>query len=1528
MNVQEVRVSSWLSAAAASSSRSRPRMARGPIALPLPGLTPTVLVQAGLLAARVDRQEAAARLVLRCLNRRKLVGQLAAWRKWTATASAEGMARERSRWRLLAARQLVRELGRVVEGRRLSVLRGSVGLWRSKARGLADLSAVMARQAGDKEAGARRLHAVLERNLLRRKARVWARLLGTAVATCERLQRERDSEAQRERLLGVARARSARRKLGVAWLAWKDAWVARKHRGEVGVLHTLRGAAGVAAVTRRKELEALRRGLSLWRAQARQARRRERAVSKVMACSLRAEARSQRARASSCLLRWRLWSARQGKALAEESKASTEAALRARAILVILERRRQRRLGEGFRRLILHSSSVVFGTRQEQARREHLGRALRSLGRMVARRGQREAMRALTQWRCFAAEAGQLSDRVLLRSIRRRSGVQALCAVLSHREKRRLSRAWTLWRSGAASAAIHDGERASADLRVGKARHSAGMRLLSMTLSAARRKSLVKAWGVWRTEVRAAAEAEFHLMEKHFHLARTLTRVERRAQLARMSRVWRVWTKHVRAVNCLTRAARGVRRAQLAGGMARWRLACHRRRQAEADEARASAESALRARAVLALVQRQKMRQLKDGFEALFHHGAWAIYGHQQQAARLERVARGSHALARLRARRHERRKLAMFGRWRRLSAEGRMRDDRALVYAANLRAGAKALASLVSRRQHSSAARAWTTWRAGAASAAVHEDERASAEQRVIGARRSAGARLLSAIYSAAKRRALARSWAQWCTAAKAVADARLHNTEKHARAARALARVERRADLARLGRAWRSWGEFVRLEWEAEVRLLERHFHVAQVVKRVTGRAHMRRLVRAWGLWARLAARGRPRVRFPVEARARARSAAMQGPPAVPSASGTAGGAGTSSRGAVADVGQRERAEQSRRVRHRAAAVAVRGLVRRADARSLGRSWGAWRAVVEAEAAQEARFVVGATRLATLLAAAVRDHQEDCLRRSWGAWVAWSAEEAERLQQAAEAESWAVAEAKRGEAVAGAKGEVLTAFVGVWESKLLRWHFLLWNKATASEVHDSRELGSGRLDVFQGRRLAADSPGVGASLLEDSNAREEEPGCNEGETASVSPVPGLLELQRKLRGGWGSSPSLPVPPEPSLDPNQSPRMPSPVEGAAMLASSGTFSLVPNVVKPSVSHPTGPGAAQDGEARSPGAIEEAWWVGESCGTSPALSDLRFASPTMYSPCGAIAAGTRPRVTPATLDKSGSLELSASTASVGVGVGVGLAAFDPFAARGEEASPAECAAAAGTSIVVPTEAIAGSQGSLTHASESPLLGESVARSRSQDIAEDGDGALLSSFSQKLPWIRDDGEGDGKGDGEGVDWDGAADGHHQGKGAEEGKSVGSGGTPPRSRRLTRALSSTREEGRGARCRTPLRERSPPYVPGSVHTSPSKPLSPLDAYEDHVVFAESRVGVPREIEDMEALGRPTSEDGSETQMSDAEAFLWRIKLVFWRRGFKRWVRIHRSAMYERRMSDATKKVGAGQPRRRLDTRAAVE
>eukprot|EP00752_Nemacystus_decipiens_P016258 g14538.t1 len=1405
---------------------------------------------ADLLAAQVDCRASGARLALLWFHRRRTRTQLAAWCRWTATVAEDRDAEQREERRGRAAAQLARELARVVDGRRHRILRGSLRLWRRHAEEHLAHAVAAGRDASCREAGARRLSAVLERNLLRRQARVWGRLVGATVAASGRLQRERDALEQRDHLLAVAESRSSRRLLSRSWLAWKALMAEQRHRGEVDRLRAASGAVVLATVERRKDDEALRRALSLWRKKSQQARQRERVLSRAVACLLRSEARGRRVRMAHYLGRWRVASLLGGRALAEEERASTELAFRGQAVVSIFMRTRAHRLSEGFRRLAHNRTVSVYGSREEQARRENVARGLHGLRRTMTRRWQRRVMRSFARWKCFAAEVGQQGDRALLANAQRRTGAQMVGSVMARHEAFIVAHAWTIWRSGAASAAIHDGERASADLRVSGARHSAGARLLATTISSARRRVLWSAWQTWCREAKASADAELRTMEMHFHLARTLTRVEKRADLAKVRRAWGAWSMYARSVSCLPRVAERSRRARLAQGMSRWRVASAERGKAKAEQERAVAEGAVRGRALWALLKRRSHRQVGEAFNRILQHGAWAIYRSREEDIRNDRLSQGFRVLARAGARRKERAKLAAMSRWRYFASDSRRQEERDVLQARGKRASAKTLASLVAHREKSRVGRAWALWRSGAASAAAHEGERASADLRVFGARRSAGCRLLVGVLGSARRGALAKAWSTWRKEVTAAADAELHTMEMHFHLARTLTRVERRTEVAKMARAWRAWGEVVRAEGEAELQALERHYHVAQTVARVVARAQERRLSRAWSLWARLAARGA--AGRPAAASARRVSQSLSSlPPGLlaaarnprdtaslarvsgANASWPVGAArGASTLGYATTAEREQQARRSRAVMYTAGATAVRGLFRRAEARSLSRAWQAWKGMTTADAAREARGILGATRIAELFVEAQENHKAQLLRRSWAMWAEWSTAEGGRLEQEAEAASWAVAEEKERSMKAAAAVEALAAVTGRWADRVLRARLSVWARtAKLTKGSKARGGGGGRWSPRTSPPGPASSAGMTTAAEDVRTPRGDARGApNLGGVApsSASPASAMSLLRSKLRGE--SSPGLPVLPARSLGSRNSP-------GDALPPSHRLteYARVPIASAGGLATPTSPLA--------PLASTDANRNGPTPGSGRAWSDQFNYSSTPCSPsqrpAGAgdkttSAANGRAHLETGALfpvgrmggdlsdnSSSSSLDLTASAESV--------KSLRPRAAAGGTACPLPFGGANTNA------AIGGSpEGSLAAymSDSSPLLGESVLVSRggtldgramfgaggvsigngglvfvSKEVAKDGSASTAGVLQAAAAVHAPPGEREGRGSGVSF--------------ADKVSGGGATGRTPESRvsRLS-PLSANTSGGRVGsygRARFP---QSPPYVSGSV------------------------------------------------------------------------------------------------------------
>lgn len=379
----------------------------------------------------------------------------------------------------------------------------------------------------------------------------------------------------------------------------------------------------------------------------------------------------------------------------------------------------------------------------------------------------------------------------------------------------------------------------------------------------------------------------------------------------------------------------------------------------------------------------------------------------------------------------------------------------------------------------------------------------------------------------------------------------------------ARTLTRVERRTEIAKMGRAWRAWGEVVRAEGEAELQTLERHYHVAQTVARVVARVHERRLSRAWSLWARLAARGaagRPAAarrmsaslsslppgllaaaRNPRDIASLARVSRTHPSGAIGAAQDTsapaAGGTLSSSSlsGAAVSTEREKQARRSRAVMYKAGASAVRGLFRRAEAQSLSRSWQVWRGTTTADAAREARGILGATRIAELFVEAQENSKARLLHRGWAKWAAWSTADGGRLEQEAEAASWAMAEERERSMKAAAAAKVLAAVTGRWEDRVVRARLGTWVHA-AEFTHGRRARGDGGDRWPPGTaRHGPESP-AGMTTQDAKTPHGDARGATSlGGVApsSASPASAVSLLRSKLRGE--ASPGLSV--LPSID-------------------------------------------------------------------------------------------------------------------------------------------------------------------------------------------------------------------------------------------------------------------------------------------------------------------------------------------------------------------------------------------------------
>lgn len=799
----------------------------------------------------------------------------------------------------------------------------------------------------------------------------------------------------------------------------------------------------------------------------------------------------------------------------------------------------------------------------------------------------------------------------------------------------------------------------------------------------------------------------------------------------------------------------------------------------------------------------------------------------------------------------------------------------------------------------------------------------------------------------------------------------------EMHFHLARTLTRVERRTEVAKMGRAWRAWGEVVRAEGEAELQALERHYHVAQTAARVVARAHERRLLRAWSLWARLAARGgaaagrpaaAPRVSaslssFPPGLLAAARNprdaaslvrvsrahaswaaplGSAQGASAPAAAGGTPHTAAAVAAAAIAAAAEREQqARRSRAAMYKAGASTVRVLFRRAEARSLSQSWHAWRGATTADAAREARGVLGATRVAELFAEARENCRARLLHRGWSRWVALSTAEGARLEREAEAASWAVAEGKERAMKAAAAAQTLAAVADRWGDRVLRARLGTW--AHAAELAEGKGAGATateavktpRGDTRGAIRLGgvapfSASPASAVSLLRSKLRGEGSPGL------SVLPVPSA--------GSW-KSPGDEVPPPHGLAASP----PVPVALAGGLATP-TSPLVPL----GFSH----ASRAEGRDRTPGG-GQAWSDQLNYSSSPCSPSQ---PPAGASGESASAAKGRARLETGALFPGGRVDRDLSSHSLDLTASAdSVQALRPHAAGGAASSPLGLAAAS---------AAAGSpEGSLAAymSDSSPLLGERVLVSRGGDgglalvsgeDAEDGNaaaGVLPSAVHAHT------GESEGRGTGT----------------SSTSRTHGDGTTrmtPESRRRLSRrspqSVNSGGKIGVGGRARLP---KSPAYVEGSVgalsflgrdsppwdaeegegwgdtdgraagehrYSSNARERDQEEEAEEGGLVAGCRLEMPvdgefrsasegqalqssaRLVEQYEQKAADDDYDAVRTgtefyAVGDelaraAEDFVDIVANVLWRRAFTRWARVSRDAAFHQKEADMNLKV----------------
>ena len=1435
-------------------------------------LSLTRAAQAELRVLKTQRQAAGARIALRWFRRQHVRRELEAWSRWTAATAEDRRLEEVEAWRARASVQVARELARVVERRHQRILRRSLQHWYRNVEGQVAHTTTVGQEVKSREAGTLRLRAVLERNLLGRKARAWARFVGAAIAASRRREQEFNAQRRQDLFVAAAGFRTSRRLLSRTWLAWKGVWAEGKHMGEVRALRAERATSALYTIISRREDVLRRYALVTWRAQASMTRERERGISAIVLCLMRSRARTEREITVRSLAQWRLVCSVERKATTEKQRVSAEAIFKGQAVAEILRRRRLQRLSEGFRHLIHHNAMVVFRTKEAQARRDNTSRGLRSIQRVLARRSERYLMVSFVRWRWNAAGIGQQSDRALLVSAQWRAAAQILGAIFARNKMFALSRAWSHWRSNAATAAVHDGERASANLRVSDARRSVGIRLMTTTICSARRRVLSKAWSSWLRAVRDEADARARAREKYASLARTLMRIEKRNRVEKIGRAWRRWNACARIVTRLDQILRRARRVRQVDAMNRWRLASLQHRQTVAEERRAIAESMIRARTLAVLAKGRRYRQLRQGFHRLVEHGAWAIYWSKERIARRERQSRGFQVLGRTIARLRERSKLAAMSRWRSFAAESSRRHDKALLHAAAKRSGAKTLVALISRRSYTSLARAWAMWRSTSAAAGAQEGERASANLRVSQANRDGGVRLLVGALCSARRRSLIKAWVIWGEEARTAAEHELRSMEKYLHLARTLHRVNRRAQLTKMDRAWWEWRETVRIEGDAEVQAMERHYNIAQTVTRVMKRVERRRLARAWGVWGRLAARGLPRVSaslpsFPIELRAAARSAYA---PFLTLAKMDAAASPDSRPGRASD--QNALAERSRVVRHRAGAVAMRGILRRSVARSLLRSWRTWRAATATDVSRKAKRVFGEARLSKALSEFIENYHARVVRRSWKRWVAMmSMAESARLEQAENAGSLVLAETEDRNMEASTGAQILARVTQRRETRALYSCLIAWVHVAGITTREGCVTDS---TLPLSRPSPNDSEAINAArrriARRDFEARKDH--AVEGSVVREKRYPVVSPttvdgLRRKLRGE--ASPTPPRLPRAPIESKRSPR------DIAWDGSPPYSGREVGVVKPS---------GDDGNRyTSPTTSQARPWGGDTNTSSYDLSPNR--PPTTSLAGHSLSEGESPAT--AGDDDHGSLGLSTSLES-------GVAS----------------APRSGGRAVTKAFASGSPAGSLEFLSDSsPLVGVRILHHSGYEDSAVGDGrGALELKRLEGEWAWHDGDGDTV---------------IQPPEARDFATVAY--SPERSRGRRHLPWSDEGDMKNVRL-----VRSPPYVGGSVHAGKSPPRV---GYEGGEIKDEgkgghaSESGMYRTLMELQDEAPTTtweeredeaSEEGGVLELSGedeagrTEAFVTRISAIFWRRAFKHWGRVQRDEAYRRRVMGTNRNV----------------
>ncbi|CAM9411631.1 unnamed protein product, partial [Discosporangium mesarthrocarpum] len=527
--------------------------------------------QDGSHELRASRKEAGVRQMASTAGRALQRRQARAWARLLSSGAAASAAREQERAR---GKRQGRALGALCARLSRSLLGKALGTWKH-ATVESRLREALGTLQGER--GAAALGAVVGRALWRSQLRAF-RQLRSVVSAGARVE-----QGARAVVAILSREQTRRREALLVWGLW--AWrvkaaeelraEAEQRRKGTELVLRARALVGLLLKRRRRLLEVAFEAVVAYGAWA-------------IYHSARNQSRLQRVEVGSRVLERvgsRRWAARRGAAFVAWRSLALDRGSWAQVLQRLDRHWRRRLLSQGFQAIVARGAWGIYDSKEAEGLSYRLWAGARLVQRALSRRLAMRAVGVLAHWRHLVAEAGIEDGGQRLLQAKRESGARLMARALSRVATTKCSRAWACWRASAAWAAAEEGMRMIGDLRLSDTCRRAGATLMARALWAGRRRALGNALRTWRTETRAAADAELQSLEMHFHVASTVLRVERRSYAARVARTWRLWAAltcearyedqrlakgGLRLTQAMTRALEGARRQTLLRAWRAW----------------------------------------------------------------------------------------------------------------------------------------------------------------------------------------------------------------------------------------------------------------------------------------------------------------------------------------------------------------------------------------------------------------------------------------------------------------------------------------------------------------------------------------------------------------------------------------------------------------------------------------------------------------------------------------------------------------------------------------------------------------------------------------------------------------------------------------------------------------------------------------------------------------------------------------------------------------------------------------------